>query len=525
MDIKPPASLSSPALAIGNAVSGALSLKLNQLIQARVLETQLSLNLLTLRIGEQTLSLQSNRPLPIAAGQLLAIQVDKLTPQLEFKVLSPAAGADTRLTVLAKPAPIPPGPVNVVESRHANLNGAPRFSATVISVTPEKILLLPTSGIPLAAQSLATSPAKADQVKLLTLMPEQLRLAVEESPSASKPTSSQITRSSANLQPLQQHPPLLQPGMKVALQPLTSEIQPSFALFPPETLENTDATQLQELRNRLLPQSLPAPALMQHLAKLALVNPNIDMRIGEVLRGLAQAILRELPMKSQLTDARSLRQQVVNSGLFLEGKLLALLRHPQDDLDSSQLRQDLKFKLDRFAGEIVKLIAQSQPDAESPSPELSLLKETLDKVQGTLIKQTLDQLNSLPRDDSNRQTWLIELPFHNPPHIDRVSIEIEQDRGKDSDSKPNDWAVSIVISPPDLGTIHCRLSCYGGSINTRFWSESPRTVEKLNSNMAHLKQQFEDKGLVAGFMEAQPGKPSGSDHRRQTPASLLSIKA
>lgn len=314
--------------------------------------------------------------------------------------------------------------------------------------------------------------------------------------------------------------------MTVELQVLSGGSTPTFVIFPAKQATTITPQALVELKKQLLPIQLPLQSVMQHLLRLATYDEQPDGSVGELLQRLARAVLRELPAKTAMTEPTQLKSQVDNSGLFLESKLLALLKQPSLATELPLLQQDMKFKLGKLAESIQQLLTGVEPEREQqPQPvDLELLKDSLNKTQGALAKQTLDQLNSLPKDDVSRQSWIIELPFRNPPEVDSILLEIEQDRGKSSESKQNYWAVSITISPPDLGTIHCKLSCYDGSVNSRFWSESAETVEKINTHLDYLKQQFELKGLSAGFMEAQQGKPTNNDNPKPPSATLLSIK-
>lgn len=561
MDIKPPISINpTPQLAASSLVSG-LPLQLDQLLQAKVIETQLILNQLTLQIGDKAWPLRTNSPVPVTPGQVLQLQVSKLLPQLEFKLAGASDNPDIRLTLIAKsptslPAPNSPAiQTFAADSPATTPTLPPRILATVVNLTPNKLVLLTASPVPvpvppphaeqdLPAESSPLLPAApsnnpataADKPRLLAINFNQLwQINAETSEqSPAEPSSSLANKfispvSTDRLQALslkQLSNWLPQPGMKIELQPLQTPTGPAFAIVTARPLPVSDRTELTELRKQLLPLQLPQPVLIQHLQQLTLPSSQIDISVAERLQHLAVAILRDLPGKPQLTDAHTLRDSVDNSGLFLEAKLLKLLKAAADNQDLPTLRQDLKFKLNQFAESILKLIEQEQPNRPLQPETLQLLESSLSKLHGALAKQALEQFTSLPREDGTRQCWVVELPFHNPPQIDHLKLEIEQDLGdKDSESKPNTWAVSITISPPDLGTIHCKVSCYDGTINTRFWSESVATVEKLNRNMDHLKQQFEQKGLVAGFMEAHPGKPAASDNQRQPPASLLSIKA
>lgn len=555
MQIVPSTIFSTSGQPSVSSAIGGLSLKLDQLLQARVIETQLLLNQLILRIGDKSLPLQTNQPLSVAPGQVLQLQVVKLVPQLEFKLLTPAGDPNIRLTpAISERANLAPAnnPVpQPLATAEETAPMPPRIVATVVDATPNKLVLLTAPPIPrqpeaqalpdqpasVVPQPNANSSASGEKPRLLVLNLNQLWLpgsadakpsSVPPSPASNNPIDAPTPAATNTLQsmPLKQSMHLLPPiGARIELLPLPTQAGAAFAIVRTEPTPLDDGDEFAILQKQLLPIQLPLPVLIQHLQQLTMPNRQLDVSVGERLQHLALAILRDLPGKPQLTNPASLRNLVDNSGLFLEAKLSKMLQQATNSADLPDFPQDMKVKLYQFAAALVQMIEQDQANRQFQPETLQLLESSLGKLHGALAKQALDQLSSLPREDGARQAWVVELPFHNPPQIDHIRLEIEQDRGKDSESKPNTWAVSITINLPVLGTINCKVSCYDDSINTRFWSESVETVEKLNRNMDHLKQQFERKGLVAGFMEAHPGKPAASDNRKQPPASLLSIKA
>jgi hypothetical protein len=186
------------------------------------------------------------------------------------------------------------------------------------------------------------------------------------------------------------------------------------------------------------------------------------------------------------------------------------------------LEGDFKLKLVKLIQLLNQEIGNQNQDK---SPEiLELLKDSLQKTQSSLAKLTLDQFHSLPKEDNPKQGWTLELPFFHEQTADSVKIEIEQDKAGQSEHAEKSWTVSITITPPGLDTIHCKVSCYDGSVNTRFWSETAETVDKINTHLDYLKAQLEKNGLTTGFMEAHQGKPIQTNSAKTATSPLLSEK-
>ncbi|MBS4051013.1 MAG: flagellar hook-length control protein FliK, partial [Methylomonas sp.] len=272
-----------------------------------------------------------------------------------------------------------------------------------------------------------------------------------------------------------------------------------------------------EALKQLLPiQTTPAPLLNQ--LQQAMPRLQADASVAETLKQLAREILLNIPNKAQLNQPDELKRAVTQSGLFLEAKLLELLSGKSDP----SLRDDFKLKLNKLIQQLSQELAGQTQDKTKDN--LELLKDSLQKAQGALAKLTVDQLNSLPREESPKQAWSLELPFFHGKYADSVRLEIEQDKAGGSENQQQNWAVNITVTPPGLATIHCRVTCYDGSVNTRFWSEAADTVDKINAHLDYLKQQFEKNGLSAGYMEAHQGQPKQTDSIKTPVANLLNEK-
>jgi flagellar hook-length control protein FliK len=306
-------------------------------------------------------------------------------------------------------------------------------------------------------------------------------------------------------------------GSRVDLQMLKSGEPPVLsASLPAPSIDEQIATVFKQL----LPVQVSSQQLLEQLAPL--IQPaESDKTVGELLKQLAREILQHIPDKTKLFEPATLKQAIAQSGLFMERNLVDAEANPQ----SLMLQDDFKLKLSKLIAQLGLELAVPKDERSAQQTASGLLRETLQKAQGNLAKLTLDQLNSLPRDDSPKQVWILELPFFNKAEPETLQLVVEQDKQANSENGQKNWVVSITITPPELATIHCKVSCYNGSINTRFWSESTSTVDKINARLDYLRQQFEQKGLKPGFMDVQQGKPTQANPQTLPPQSLLSEKA
>lgn len=502
MDIKPP--LNTGSFLASPKVSGdGLNLKMHQLLEAKVIETQAILDRLTLKVADKTLTLQADRPLNLQSGQNIQLLVVKLLPQPEFKVLPhPLPQIASSTTNLAQDTPVlkwiapTQSPTASTQTQLSSLLPGLQLQASIVDIANNKITL----------QLLPQAPSSATQQlpanALIMLDPKQLIPA------------NTSTDATAQLKTMASPANTLTVGTQLTLQVVKAGDSPTFAIL---TASANEQQIIMNAFKQLLPLQASPAVFLNHLQQ-ALPQLLTDASLAEALKNVAQKILSSLPITPQLTEATQLKQAIDESGLFFESKLAELLLGKPD----ISLQDDFKFKLNKLIQLINQELANQAEFKSSTTGEL--LKESLQKAHGTLAKLTLDQLNSLPKDESPKLNWTLELPFFHDDKAENVTIQIERDQSQAHDNTQNNWAVSITLTPPDLATIHCRISCYDGAINTRFWSDAAETVDKINAHLDYLKQQFEQKGLTTGFMEAHQGQPPQADSITM-PKHLLSEKA
>lgn len=491
MDIKLPLD-AKLQLAIDKVSGTAPELKLNQILDAKIITNQTMLNTLSVSMAGKTLTLQNQQALPLQPGQTLQLQVVKLLPTLELRILQPPSTSGSLTAQAAEsavlkllPPPTSPSTTTSPSSLINALSNGQQLQVQIVDIGKHTLTVqfisLPSGNFAENTKGSSTNspPLVLDNKQLLWTQPGDK--------------------------------PALTVGSRIDLQVSNAGPNPIFKASP-------SAVAIEEhivaAYKQLLPQQSP-PTLLLHQLNQAISTLIDAQNVGETLKQLALKILLTIPDKARLFEPASLKQLIAQSGLFMER---GLLDTAQSNPPTLALQQDFKLTLSKF---IAQLGLEMATSAQSGGNEL--LKEILQKAQGSLARITLDQLNSLPRDDSPKQVWLLELPFFNNATPETVQLLIEQDKQADQQGGQKNWVVSITITPPELDTIHCKISCYDGSVNTRFWSESTSTVDKINARLDYLRQQFEEKGLKPGFMDAQQGKPA-QPNLQTMPTNLLSEK-
>ena len=320
-------------------------------------------------------------------------------------------------------------------------------------------------------------------------------------------------------------------GSQLSLQLAKSGKQPMYFVTLANKQGVSEAQRI-DLYKQMLPVQNTPVALLNQLLQLQ-PHWQTNLSLSEVLKQSAANILALIPAQAQLQLPEGLQKSIQQSGVFLEAKLAEMLlgKMPTD------LPADLKLNLLKLAATVSQEMAKQAnvtlPHQLKPAQTVAdllnnQLTAVLDKTNASLAKITLDQLHSLPNDDNPKQIWQIELPFLYQGTVASANIEIQQDnsnKGQNKQQKHKNWQVNITLSPPELATIYCRVSCYDNTVNTAFWCKTADTVEKINTHLHYLKQQFEQKGIKTGFMEARQGKPSEQTALTKPNTHLLNEKA
>ncbi len=306
--------------------------------------------------------------------------------------------------------------------------------------------------------------------------------------------------------------PLLIKGQQVKLEIIKTGTQTEFKLL--QSSPTSPQKKIQDTIKQLLPIQEPPSVLLNQIIKN--LNPiNNNKNIPDTLKQLAKEILDSLPQQQSLNNSKQLKHAISHSGLFLEAKIAQYAKN--NDLN---LTADFKILLLKFQ-QSLKHQLKLKLEKNEKSSEINLIKEMQQKTENTLARMILNQLASLPKEENPRQVWILDLPFLHKDNAESVKIEIDRDQQNDNDEKQQNWTVSITVTPPESGTIHCKISCFDKTVNTRFWSDNPETVAKISTHLDYLKVQLEQVGINTGHMSAHRGIPASDIQQKISGQSLF----
>jgi len=386
----------------------------------------------------------------------------------------------------------------IIQSSQPKLSTGQVFTAKVIAITNHKVQLqLPESTLDSHSKTINHAPT-------ITLNKNQLIYAATENIKTTPIAKQQ-----------------LKPGQEIKLEVIKTGIRPEFKIIndKPGAGQNISGQNISEQKvletiKQALPIQQPVSESVNQIIKtLPLINNNEN--VPDALKRLAREILESIPQVKNVADPKQLKKSINNSGLFLETKLAHSI-----EKNSTQIQADFKAQLLKLHVAF-KQALNVKKDQKLQSSDVNLIKEMQQKTESSLARIILNQLTSLPKEDGPRQVWVLDLPFLNKETAESVKIKIEQEKQNNNNEKQENWTVNITVTPPSLATIHCKISCFDKTINTRFWSDTPEVVNKITQHLDYLKLQFEKAGINPGHMTAHTGLPDTENHHKITDQSLF----
>jgi hypothetical protein len=286
-------------------------------------------------------------------------------------------------------------------------------------------------------------------------------------------------------------------GQQIQLEVFKTAGQTEFRPLP-QTV-NSEQRILESVKQLLPIYQQPSELINQLADKLPLINKNEN--IPDALKRLAKEILNSMPQLREV-DHKQLKKLFSQSGLFLEAKLAQSAENKNINLDQT----DFKILLLKFQ-QVLKQELETSKESKVLSAEVNLLKEMQQKTESSLAKIVLNQFASLPKEDSTRQVWVLDLPFVDQKKAETVRVEIDREQWADNPEERENWTVTVIVTPQESETIHCKISCYDQTINTVFWSDNEEVVDEIDQHLDYLKTQLEKSGLNPGHMSANKGIP------------------
>jgi len=259
-------------------------------------------------------------------------------------------------------------------------------------------------------------------------------------------------------------------------------------------------------------------------------QPTLANQFGPKLIQAAQNILTAaIPNSSNITPTQ-LRQAILGYGLFMEAQLAA------GQPPGASYKGDLLQLLFQIGNLLKQNGSQPQTATTATTAQTTasvmesgftkLLEMLFRQAEGGLARVQLNQLASLPTEDTTRQAWQFEVPVKHQDHVDSFLIRLEQEQSnsKQGDTQPV-WYVTLTFDIDPLGPVQAKISLHDDEVSTMFVAEKADSAELLNRRMYDLNQAFLDSGLNVGKLLARRGSTEPEPVTNVTRSPLLDEKA
>lgn len=268
------------------------------------------------------------------------------------------------------------------------------------------------------------------------------------------------------------------PGQQLSLEVVRADEQIILRIIPiPPPAEPT----LEALR-KSLPQQLPLAAAFSRFTEILAASPSLTPAVTALL----EQLLQQLPDAHTITQADTLKEALMDSGLFLERKL-------DPGLQPSSLSKDIKANLLRLLAELTQVRGDAAADLTR-------------HVEAALARIQLHQLAAVTQGQAPA-AWAGELPVRHDNHINVFQFRIEKDAHHSADAAQQSWHTWLSFSLKTLGPLHVKITLANRSIAAAMWAESSATADLVNEHLNYLHQSLDKLGLEVKGIHCLHGRP------------------
>ena len=279
----------------------------------------------------------------------------------------------------------------------------------------------------------------------------------------------------------------------------------------------------------------------------------------DALRASIDKLLASLPTPAELSNPKTLGAALLNSGAFLEARLL--------NGQTQALAPDMKATLLRLIAQILPgvpansaftpaMAASSQAQAMPtfvrnalgmlgqvsakpqpggfPLPKRGLpggededsLEHLLKLAAAAISRLQSHQLSSLEQsgrtaDGNLLTTWQLEIPMRNAHDVVALQIKFQredpgekqaQDTAESREVKDQLWRVELAFDLSPLGPLHVQAQLLRGNLSGQLWAQRASTAELIASQLGTLRQRLNDAGLSVTDLDCHQGIPPQGGH-------------
>ena len=277
---------------------------------------------------------------------------------------------------------------------------------------------------------------------------------------------------------------------KISLQ--VESVGPQVLLRFLTAVEEGEAGSLGPLK-RMLGDGVPLDRLAEKLSALA--QTGLDSFPAEIQKGMQElkaALAQYAP--PFLTDPRTLREKVSQSGLFWENRLQGLVdKGGEGDLLQAS-RQDLKGLLSKL-----KSLLQNFSALEGGNdPALAKAQEGLQTLEPYLQRIEAYQLLNQRYGDSSEK-WLLLLPLWFGQELQFLEMSGGFSRPEGGSSAEEETSLLFLLSLPEAGKIRIEVAIRKDDLFCRIHSAAASFRERIQRSLPELENRLRTLGFHPAF--------------------------
>lgn len=316
---------------------------------------------------------------------------------------------------------------------------------------------------------------------------------------------------------------------------------------------------LQSLINSTLRQIMPMQQPIKNLLDNIQLLAKMNLPPDSPLQRIKESFIQSIPPSQAFEEADVLPEIFKRSGIYTEHLLQDIINEPNQNKNFPN--NDLKIALLRLASKLRSLGSTNTRSETTPTdtttktsdkpidtyslntlqqtkktntegvyskPSLlqmqanitktnlptaiysqdQLIDKLLNQTEGVLSRLQTLQLQHFQPNDTQKPSWLFELPIRTDTSLDNIVIQIEQDEsGSNNNAYTSPWKIILKFNIEELGEIHAHITLQGSNVSVNFWVDSKSTSKLFSEYLDTLDSRLNNVGLVSGKLKCHCDKP------------------
>lgn len=347
--------------------------------------------------------------------------------------------------------------------------------------------------------------------------------------------------------------PNLQIGDTLKLQIEQLKPMPQFRIIALQ--KSSNANLVSQVLKNVASQHAEITPLLKNISFVASRPALRPSPLAADVNAAVREIFKQIPSPFNLKTGAQIKEQLQNSGGFIENKikqqlfssLQNLARHKStnvrtqvDTILKTNLEPDLGAQLHRLANLIrTQLVSTKsstplnhsqvnqsnipvntktiQQQVARPSAELASLQNInqreeamqtfLRQVESSLTHMQQTQLQNLNESQAGRPTWSLELPIKDGQDIDLFELRINEEESMRTEGETEKiWNVTLKFDLTGLGKIKAHIKMQNDFVSAQFFTEKPEVLSLFQKNFDFLRNRLNYNGLNVGNIECAHSK-------------------